>query len=90
MVGEKMRKWREANGNMSTRDAADRAGVSQPVWLGLEKGTSKRTGLEVAMRIVSLHGIGITLDELVAEERKHRGAVKPKKRRRRSSMAPAA
>jgi transcriptional regulator with XRE-family HTH domain len=90
MVGDKLRRWRERNGNMSTRAAAERAGVSQPVWLALEKGDGKRTGLEVALKIVSLPGIGVTLEELVAEERKGRAKGKVRPRRRRSSMAPAA
>lgn len=81
-----MRQWREANGSISTREAARRAKVSQPVWLALEKGTSKRIGLEVARKICALPGIGITLYELADEERKRR----PKTSRRRPSMAPAA
>jgi transcriptional regulator with XRE-family HTH domain len=85
MVGDKLRKWRERNGNISTRDAAKRAGVSQPVWLAIEKGDGKRTGLDVAMKICALPGIGVTLEELAAEERKRRPKTK-----RRSSMAPAA
>jgi DNA-binding XRE family transcriptional regulator len=83
MVGDKLRKWRKQNGNLSTRQAADRAGVSQPVWIALEKGEGKRTGLGVAMKICALPGIGVTLEELAAEE----GKRSPKRRRRPSLAA---
>ena len=93
MVGDKLKAWRDRNGKggepLSTRDAAEMAGVSQPVWLAIEKGDSKRTGLDVAMRIASLPGINVSLEEFVAEEHKRRPKARPKPRRRRPSVAPS-
>lgn len=83
MVGDKLKAWRKAHGDMSTRDAAEAAGVSQPVWLSLEKGEGKRTGLEVALKIVSLLEGAVTLEELAAEERRKR-----RPRKKRASLPP--
>lgn len=71
MVGDKLKAWRKRNGKngkpLSTRDAAQRADVSQPVWLALENGSGKRIGLDVAAKIVALLDGDLALTDLVAD-----------------------
>lgn len=62
-IGEKLTKWRRAQ-DLTQREAAKRAGISQAAWSAIETGNVKRLGLDVARRIVAVTNGAVTLDEL--------------------------
>lgn len=53
-VGQLMGAWRKAKGDISQREASDRAGFSQFVWSVYERDEAKDVTLEIAMALVRL------------------------------------
>jgi transcriptional regulator with XRE-family HTH domain len=71
-VGSRLKRWRRAKG-WSQREAADRAGMSQSVWQGIEAGRWKRLGgLQVA-RLIAFCGL-FTFEDFFPIPRGHRKA----------------
>lgn len=68
-VGRKVRKWRLAQG-LSERQAATKAGISQPAWRAVEADEMKRIGLEVARKIVRACEGAITIEDFFVAPRR--------------------
>lgn len=65
-AAEKLGAWRKSR-ELSQREAAKMAGISQAAWQALEAGTIKRLGLDVAARIVEVTDGAVALADLVAD-----------------------
>lgn len=62
----KLMGWRKRL-DLTQREAAKKAGISQAAWQALEAGSNKRLGLDVAARIVDTTGGAVTLADLVTD-----------------------
>lgn len=62
----KLMSWRKRL-ELSQREAAKMAGISQAAWQALEAGTMKRLGLDVAARIVEVTAGAVALADLVTD-----------------------
>jgi len=63
-VGKRVEKWRRDR-DLSQRDAAKGAGISQAAWQAIETDRVKRIGLQVAQHVVAYMGGAISLEDLV-------------------------